>query len=178
MAGQHPGKAKHELSLKQQIDYIRRFGEAWPLRGVAVVCALVMIAGFCAFLVSSQESVKVLLLFVSGVSGLLALAIGTQVSGLQRAARATRTGRRVRGVINLVVDRSDSENVLITGEMQEGSAVWTLHFGRPFGWTPQTGAWPCEMVLISDEPVPALVLMEHGLLLPTRKSQKNLGRRS
>ena len=168
-------KADHELSVDQQIDYLRRFGETWPLRSVAVVCMAVMICSIYAFRVSSHEQLKVLLLFVAGVSGLLAFAISTQLPGLTRASRATRTGRRIQSLVNLTVDRGDSENVVITGEIQDGSFVWKLHFGRAFGWTPQTGHWPCEMVMLSDGSIPALVQLEQGLLFPTRKSHKVFG---
>ena len=165
-------RTDHALSVDQQIDYLRRFGEAWPLRSVALVCVAVMISSVYAFRVSNHEVLKVLLLFLAGVSGLVALAISTQLPGMTRASRATRTGRRIQSTVHLTVDRSDSENVLINGELRDGSFVWKLHFGNAFGWTPQTGVWPCEIVMLSDEPIPALVQLEHGLLFPTRKSRK------
>ena len=81
---------------------------------------------------------------------------------------------RVHGVLSLTVDRSDPESIVISGEMRDGRAIWKLHFSKSFGWTPQSGEWPCEMVMLSDEPVPALVELEQGLLLPTHKSQRVL----
>ena len=169
-------KKKHEWSLQQQIHYVRQFGESWPLKNAAIVCALVSIGAIFAFNIASHEQLKVLLLFVAGVCGLLAFAILTHLPQLKRAARATRTGRRVQGTIHLTVDRSDSENVLIEGSMQEGSATWKLHFGKPLGWTPQSGDWPCHLVMLADEPVPALVELSQGLLFPTLKSHKVFSR--
>jgi len=58
------------------------------------------------------------------------------------------------------------------GEMRDGLAIWKLHFGKPLGWTPQSGEWPCEMVMLSEETIPVLVELERGLLIPTRKSHK------
>lgn len=165
-------KTEHELSLNEQIDQLRRFGEVWPLRTVAVVCTLIMIGALYAFTVSSHEQIKVLLLFVAGVSGLVAIAISTQLPRWKRAIRATRTGRRVQGLLKLTVDRSDSENVVIMGEMRDGLAIWKLHFGSPLGWTPQSGEWPCEMVMLSEETIPALVELKRGLLIPNGRSHK------
>ncbi len=61
---------------------------------------------------------------------------------------------------------------MIVGDLREGSMVWELCFGRPLGWTPQSGEWPCEMVMLADEPVPALVQLKQGLLFPTHESRK------
>ncbi|GAB2499841.1 hypothetical protein GCM10027266_17900 [Arenimonas alkanexedens] len=140
------------------------------------MCALVGVAAVYAFSQSSHAQLNVFFLFVAGVSGLLAIAISTQLPDLKRAARATRTGRRVKGLIKLTVDRSDSDSIVVAGEMRDGRTLWNLHFGRPFGWNPQSGEWPCEMVVLSDEKVPALVEFENGLLLPTRKSHRIIGR--
>ncbi len=168
-------KVDQDLSLEQQIAYLRRFGEAWPLTAVAGVCAVLAMASVYAFTWSDHERLNVLLLFVAGVSGLLAIAISTQLPGLKRAARATRTGRRLESSIKLTVDRSDSENVAITGEIRQGRTTWKLHFGRPLGWNPQSGEWPCELIMLSDEAVPALVQLPQGLLLPTGRSHRVLG---
>lgn len=161
-----------ELSLDQQIDYLRKFGEVWPLRTVAVVSAL--IAAACAYAFSQCEHVQlnVFLLFAAGVSGLLAVAILIQLPEWQRAARATRAGHRVQSSLKLIVDRTDSESVVISGEAHEGSAVWHLHFSKPIGWMPESGEWPCIIVMLSDEPVPALIELEGGLLVPTRRSRR------
>lgn len=168
----YPMDTEKELSLSQQIEYLRRFAEVWPLPKVAVVCMLIAIAAASGFAFSSNESLKVLLLFVAGVSGVVAFAVATQLAGLRRAALATRKGRRVHGVLHLTVDRSDSENVVISGDMREGGSVWKLHFGKPLGWTPQSGEWPCEMVMLDGETVPALVQLEQGLLFPIHGSGK------
>lgn len=169
-------KKKQEWSLKQQIHYVRQFGESWPLRNVAIFCALVSVGAIYAFNIAHQEQLKVLFLFIAGVCGLLAFAILTHLPQLKRAARATRTGRRVQGILHLKVDCSDSENIVIEGSMQEGSTTWKLHFGKPLGWTPQSGEWPCHLVMLADEPVPALVELNQGLLFPTRKSHKAHGK--
>lgn len=171
-----PVKHGRELSLHEQIELLRRFGETWPLARAAVACALLAAACVYVFTVSGNETLKVLVLFAGGVSALLALAMAAQRSGFRRAARATRTGRRIHGVLHLVVDRSDSESVVITGEMRDGPALWTLHFGRPLGWTPQSGDWPCKLVMLSDEKVPALVELDQGLLIPTPESHKIISR--
>lgn len=163
-----------ELSLDQQIAYLRKFGEDWPLRIVAVVSALIAIACAYAFSQSDHVQLNVLLLFVAGISGLLAVAISIQLPEWQRAARATRVGRRVQSSLKLTVDRSDSDNVVISGEANEGRAVWHLQFSNPIGWVPESGEWPCKMVMLSDEPVPALIELEHGLLVPTRRSRRTL----
>ena len=91
------------------------------------------------------------------------------------ARRATRTGRRVKGFIKLTVDRSDAESPTIVGRMKDGNAIWDLQFSKPIGWEPDSGDWPCEMVLLSGEPTPALVELEDGLLVPTRRSRRHLG---
>jgi hypothetical protein len=79
-------------------------------------------------------------------------------------------------MLHLTVDRSDSENILIVGSLQEGSATWQLHFGKPMGWTPQSGEWPCHLVMLADDPIPALVELNQGLLFPTSKSHKVFSR--
>lgn len=165
-------KEERELNLNQQIDYLRRYGETWSLTTVAGVCIAVAVAAICIFIVSNHEQPKVFSLFVAGVSGLIAFAILTQVSNLKRAARATRTGRRVPGILHLTIDRSDSENFVLTGEVSEGSTVWKLYFGRPLGWTPQSGEWACEMITLADDPFPTLVELKQGLLFTTRRSHK------
>lgn len=169
-------KTKQEWSLKQQIHYVRQFGEYWPLKKAAIVLALVSVAAIYAFNVADHEQLKVFLLFVAGVCGLLAFAILTHLPQLKRAARATRTGRRVQGILHLTVDRSDSENIMIVGSLQEGSATWQLHFGKPMGWAPQSGEWPCHLVMLADDPIPALVELNQGLLFPTSKSHKVFSR--
>lgn len=171
-------KAKQEWNLKQQIHYVRQFGESWPLKNAAIVFALISVGAIYAFNVASHEQLKVFLLFVAGVCGLLTFAILSHLPQLRRAARATRTGRRVQGVLHLTVDSSDSENIVIAGSMQEGSATWKLHFGKPLGWTPQSGEWPCHLVMLADEPIPALVELDQGLLFPTRKSHKVFSQRA
>jgi hypothetical protein len=165
-------KKEQELSLNQQIDYLRKFGEDWPLTKVATICSVIAIACTCIFFISSHENLNIFLLFMAGTCGLLAFAIWAQLPQLKRAARATRTGRRIQGVLHLTVDRSDSESIVIEGDMRHGSTTWKLYFSRPFGWTPQSGDWACELVMLADEPTPALVELNQGLLLPTRKSHK------
>lgn len=164
-----------ELSLDQQIAYLRKFGEVWPLRAVAVVSALIAVVCVYAFSQSEHVQLNVFLLFAAGVSGLLAVAIAIQLPEWRRAARATRGGRRVQSSLKLTVDCVDSENVVISGEAHDGSAVWHLQFSKPIGWMPESGEWPCKMVMLSGEPVPALIELEHGLLVPTRRSRRTLG---
>jgi hypothetical protein len=166
---------EQDLSLNQQIEYVRRFGEAWPLGTVAAACTLICVAAFYAFVVASHQQLKVVLLFVAGVSGLLVFAILSQLPRLKRAARATRMGRRTQAVLNLTVDQSDSESLVISGEVVVGSTVWQLHFGRPLGWVPASGEWPCAVVMLDGEPLPALVELSQGLLFPTPKSRKAFG---
>lgn len=165
-------KKNRELTLKEQIDHVRRLGEDFPLTRVAAICAAIAIACICTFIVSTNETLNVFLLFLAGSCGLIAVAILAQSSQLKRAARATRTGRRIHGVLHLTVDRSDSENLLIEGYLRQGSTTWRLHFNRPFGWMPQSGDWPCELVMLAGEAIPSLVELDQGLLLPTRKSHK------
>ncbi|GAB2524363.1 hypothetical protein [Lysobacter humi (ex Lee et al. 2017)] len=114
-------------------------------------------------------------LFVAGVSGLVSVAIAMELPGWQRAARATRMGRRVKGVIKLTVERADTESPTIVGRMKDGNTIWDLQFSKPIGWEPDSGDWPCELVLLSGEPIPALVELTDGLLVPTRKSRRQLG---
>ena len=166
-------RKNRELTLKEQIDHVRRLGEDFPLTMVAVICAVIAIACICTFLGSTHETLNVFLLFFAGSCGLTAVAILAQSSQLKRAARATRTGRRIHGVLHLTVDRSDSENLLIEGYLQQGSTTWRLNFNRPFGWMPQSGDWPCELVMLAGETIPSLVELDQGLLLPTRKSHKD-----
>ena len=163
------------LTRDQQVAYLRRFGEVWPLKSIAI--ALGAIAAACVYLFSqsTQEQLRVVALFVAGVSGLVAVAIAMDLPGWKRAARATRTGRRVKGFIKLTVDRSDPESPTIVGRMKCGNAIWDLQFSKPIGWEPDSGDWPCEMVLLSGEPTPALVELEDGLLVPTRRSRRQLG---
>jgi len=169
-------KTKQEWSLKQQIHYVRQFGESWPLKKAAIVLALISAVAIYAFNVASHEQLKVFLLFVAGICGLLAFAIFAHLPKLKRAARATRTGRHVHGILHLVVDHSDTDNIVIEGTMQEGSAAWKLYFTKPLGWTPQSGEWPCHLVMLADDPVPALAQLNQGLLFPTRKSHKVFSR--
>lgn len=161
-----------ELSLEQQIAYLRKFGEVWPMRAVVVVSGLIAAVCLYAFSQSEQVQLNVLFLFAAGVSGILAVAISVQLPEWQRAARATRAGRRIQSSLKLTVDRTDSEYVVISGEAHDGHALWHLQFSKPIGWRPESGEWPCKMVMLSDDPVPALIELEHGLLVPTRRSRR------
>lgn len=165
-------KKNQDLTLKEQIRHLRRLGEDLPLTKVAVICAATGAACIFAFFLSTHETLNVFLLFFAGFFVLTAFAISTQLPQLKRAARATRSGRRIQGVLHLTVNRSDSENLLIEGDIRQGPTTWKLHFSRPFGWTPQSGDWPCELVMLADDAIPALVELDQGLLFPTRKSHK------
>lgn len=61
---------------------------------------------------------------------------------------------------------------MISGEAREGNALWHLEFSKPIGWMPESGEWPCKMVMLSDDPIPALIELEQGLLIPTRRSRR------
>lgn len=163
------------LTRDQQIAYLRTFGEAWPLKPLAFVCLVITIACIVLFARSTHSPLRVLLLFVAGVSAMLTFAIAAELPGLRRAARATRTGRRVKASIRLVVDRSDRESPVISGQARDGMAVWELQFGKPIGWEPDEGDWACELVWLSDQPTPALVDLEHGVLVPRRASRRRFG---
>lgn len=165
---------KQDLTLKEQIHHLRRFGEDSYLMKVAVISGAAGIACLFLFFLSSHETLNVLLLFFAGLCALTAFAISAQLHQLKRAARATRAGRRIPGVLHLTVDRSDSENLSIEGDIRQGVTTWKLHFSRPFGWTPQSGDWPCELIMLADDAIPALVQLEQGLLFPTPKSHKAL----
>lgn len=93
-----------ELSLDEQIAYLRKFGEVWPLRPIAFVSALIAIVCVYAFSQSEHVQLKVLLLFIAGVSGIFAVIILIQLPEWQRAARATRIGRRVNSSLKISVD--------------------------------------------------------------------------
>ena len=164
------------LNREQQIAHVRRYGESSQLQWLAAACIGVAVLGIVAFSLFEREVLEVIALVVGGMSGLVGLAILAHLPALRRIARATRTGRRVQGVLQLQVDASDSESIVYTGQMQEGGATWVLGFGNPMGWEPQAGDWPCELVFLSDQPVPALAMLEQGLLFPTATSRKTYTR--
>jgi hypothetical protein len=97
---------------------------------------------------------------------------------LRRVARATRSGRRAKGSLKLTIDRSDSEHPSYRGCFDDGSTSWDLGLGKPYGWDPDEGEWRCEVVFLSDVRGPALIVLDHGLLFPTKLLHKWHGRRS
>ncbi|WP_372012799.1 hypothetical protein [Pseudoxanthomonas sp. 10H] len=171
-------KRRPPLDLPQQIDYLRRFGESRALPVAAVIAALVCVACLVLFGRVSQEPVKVLLLFFAGVGGLFAVALAVQLPQFRRGARATRVGRRVRATVDLVVDRSEPDSPVVRGAVSAESKTWALEFGKPFGWEPQEGAWPCELVFLADWHGPVLVQLAEGLLVPSRASRASRAGRS
>lgn len=159
------------LDLLQQIAFVRRTGESFkPLLG-AVACCVVCTASIFFFYQSTDQSAKVVLLFVSAVSAILAAAILFAYPRFSRAARALRSGRRIPGLLQLEINEIDSEDTTIDGVLTSSSGTWEMRFGRPFGWIPQNGEWPCELIFLSDEPMPILVQLEEGLLFPTKISR-------
>lgn len=163
------------LTRDQQIATVRRYGESPVLARKAAGCAGVAGLGVLLFVWAERQWLEVVGLFIAGVCGLVGVALVAQRQPMRRAARATRTGRRVSGVLRLEVDRRDLENVLYTGRLQDGTATWVLQFGNPMGWTPQSGDWRCELVFLSDDPLPALALLDDGLMFPTRQSRRTHG---
>jgi hypothetical protein len=174
---------KHSLSLAEQIEQVRRIGESRmpPLIvvGGAVACALGILLyswidkqtpGFFTLLVAA--------LFVSTVCGIVWLTVLADFPRFRRLARATRSGRRVRGQIQITLDRSDPENMRISGCMMEGGAVWDLQFTRPLGWEPRSGEWPCELVFLADVRLPVMVQLADGLLFTSDRTQRVYGRRA
>jgi xanthine/uracil permease len=78
------------LTRDQQVAYLRRFGEVWPLKSIAI--ALGAIAAACVYLFSqsTQEQLRVVALFVAGVSGLVAVAIAMDLPGWSLTIRSSR----------------------------------------------------------------------------------------
>jgi hypothetical protein len=167
---------KASLTLDQQVSRVRRFGESSALPLAGAVNAAGSVVGVLAFLHLSSEPARVAALLAAGIGLIVSLAMFAHYPQLKRAARATRAGRRSSGVLHLEVDRSDSENPSFSGAFRDGRATWNLEFGKPMGWSPQPGEWPCTLVFVSDEAVPALAILEEGLLFPSRRSRKTYER--
>ena len=74
------------LTRDQQVAYLRRFGEVWPLKSIAIALGAIAAAGVYLFSQSTQEQLRVVALFVAGVSGLVAVAIAMELPGWKRAA--------------------------------------------------------------------------------------------
>lgn len=164
------------LDLPQQIALIRRTGESFKPVIAAAISGAISMASVALFIASTDQNAKVILLFVAGVSAMIAIAVALTYPQFQRAARATRVGRRVRGTLQLEISDVDSEDMTISGRISDGGGVWELKFGRPIGWKPGIGEWPCELIFLSDQRTPVLVQLNDGLLFPTKKSRKRYGR--
>ena len=122
-------RRKHSLSLAEQIEQVRRIGESRMLPLIAVGCGVACALGFVLHHWTDDKTpgfftLLVAALFLSAVCGIVSLAVLANFPRFQRIARATRSGRRVRGDSQITVDRSDPENVRVRGCMMEGSAVW------------------------------------------------------
>ena len=174
---------KHSLSLAEQIEQVRRIGESRMPPLIIVGCAVACVLGFLLFNWIDNKTpdfftLLVAALFLSTLCGIVSLAVLANYPRFRRVARATRSGRRVRGHIQITVDRSDEENARIRGCMKEGGAVWDLQFTRPLGWEPRSGEWPCELVFLADVRLPVMVQLADGLLFTSDRTQRVYGRRA
>ena len=175
-------RRKHSLSLAEQIEQVRRTGESRMLPLIAVGCGVACALGFVLHHWTDDKTpgfftLLVAALFLSAVCGIVSLAVLANFPRFQRIARATRSGRRVRGDIQITGDRSDPENARIRGCMMEGGAVWDREFTRPLGWEPRSGEWPCELVFLADVRLPVMVQLADGLLFTSDRTQRVYGRR-
>lgn len=175
-------RRKHSLSLAEQIEQVRRIGESRMLPLIAVGCGVACALGFVLHHWTDDKTpgfftLLVAALFLSAVCGIVSLAVLANFPRFQRIARATRSGRRVRGDIQITVDSSDPENARIRGCMMEGGAVWDLEFTRPLGWEPRSGEWPCELVFLADVRLPVMVQLADGLLFTSDRTQRVYGLR-
>lgn len=166
----------HNLDLLQQIALIRRTGESFKPVVAAVISGAISVASVALFIASTDQNAKVILLFVAGVGAMIAIAVALSYPQFQRAARATRVGRRVKGTLQLEISDIDSEDMTISGRISDGGGVWELTFGRPIGWKPRAGEWSCELIFLAGQRTPVLVQLNDGLLFPTAKSSKRYGR--
>jgi hypothetical protein len=174
---------KQSLSLSEQIEQVRRIGESRMPPLIVVGCGTACALGILLFSWIGNQTpgfftLLVAALFVSAVCGIVSLAVLADFPRFRRIARATRSGRRVRGDIQITVDRSDPENTRIRGCMMEGGAVWDLQFTRPLGWEPRSGEWPCELVFLADVRLPVMVQLADGLLFTSDRTQRVYGRRA
>jgi hypothetical protein len=167
---------KHPLSLAEQIEQVRKIGESPMVPLIAAICGVASAIGIVLFNAVESDTPGVFALFFAILSGSVSLAVLVNLPRFQRIARATRSGRRVRGDIQVMVDHSDPDDVKIRGSMVEGGAVWELEFTRPLGWEPRSGEWPCELVYIADVRLPVMVQLAEGLLLTSSKSRRVYGR--
>ncbi len=167
---------KHPLSLAEQIEQVRKIGESPMVPMIAVLCGVASAIGIVLFNWVKTDTPGVFGLFFAALSGSVSLAVLASLPRFRRVARATRSGRRVRGEIRVAVDRSDADDVRIRGSMVEGGAVWELEFTRPLGWDPRSGEWPCELVFLADVRLPVMVQLADGLLFTSDKSRRVYGR--
>lgn len=176
-------RRNHSLSLAEQIKEVRRIGESRMPPLIVVGCGVVCVLGFVLYSWVDDKTpgffaLLVAALFLGTVCGIVSLAILADFPRFRQIARATRRGRRVRGHIQLTVDRSDPENAPIRGCMLEGGAVWDLEFTRPLGWEPRSGEWPCELVFLADVRMPVMVQLADGLFFTSDRTQRVYGRRA
>lgn len=156
------------LDPSQQIEFIKRTGDSPKLIIGATVASIVFFVSISYFQNSTDQTVKVILFFLAAVSGILATAMATGYYRFRRAARAIRTGLRVSGMLQLEITEIDSENITFTGVLTSESGICRLKFAKPFGWEPQNGEWPCELIFLSGNKMPVLVKLNDGLLFPTK----------
>ena len=176
-------RRQHALSLAEQIEQVRRIGESRMPPLIVVGCGVACALGFVLYSWVDDQTpgffaLLVAALFLSSVCGIVSLVVLANLPRFRRIARATRSGRRVRGHIQITVDRSDPENLRIRGCMMEGGAVWDLEFTRPLGWEPRSGEWPCELVFLADVRLPVMVQLADGLLFTSNHTQRVYGRRA
>jgi hypothetical protein len=157
------------LTLDEQIAYVQRWGESSAFQKVGALSGLVAAVAVGYFVWSDGDTQKVIALFISGMSGMLCLALLFIQPRLRVAAHAIKSGRRVETVLQLVVD-TDSDSPSYSGTLKTPEGVWTLRFLNPFGWTPADGALPCQAVFLADVPAPVLVVANEGLLLVSKPS--------
>ena len=129
-------RRQHSLSLAEQIEQVRRIGESRMPPLIVVGCGVACALGFVLYSWVDDQTpgffaLLVAALFLSSVCGIVSLVVLANLPRFRRIARATR-GRRVRGHIQITVDRSDPENLRIRGCMMEGGAVWDLE--SPVRW--------------------------------------------
>ena len=167
----HTGK---QLSVRQQIDYLRTLGESSLTRAMLPIAALTFLAAVVAFWITDSQNLGVLWLFVAGCSALLMVACALSAGHLRNAARATRAGRRERAVLQLQ-QPEDNDERQFHGRLQllTGERAWEMDFAPVSGWLPQADELIVDVVFLADIQWPVLVLSDQGLLWP-RTSPKRV----